>query len=353
MNTTKMKALILFGGASSRRISPEAYARRFDKSLPTQRERSLQKVRCPRCPKSVNRQHLTLHMHEAHGTPMLQLPSDNFPINRHTYYVDFPLQGLPIPCPVLNCPATPTTRNSMRRHFCMRHDPDIIIILQEGELPQCPYCNLFTWSIGPKHFATATCRTQAACVRERERVRLQVAQAKSIVFYVNGVAIDTVTEFKYLGHILSADDRDDATVSYNIKRASDAWFGMYRILSRDGANPKTMARFYLAVVQAKLLYGSETWVLSERLLQRLERFHARCARWIAHRHIRRLPDGTWECPNTADVLECCGLSPIATYIAKRKTTLLHNYAQPSSSIYQRCITSTPVGSGAHRQMWWT
>jgi hypothetical protein len=33
---------------------------------------------------------------------------------------------------------------------------------------------------------------------------------------------------------------------------------MYHILSSDGADSKTMARFYLAVVQAKLLYGSET-----------------------------------------------------------------------------------------------
>jgi hypothetical protein len=49
---------------------------------------------------------------------------------------------------------------------------------------------------------------------------------------------------------------------------------MYHILSSDGADSKTMARFYLAVVQAKLLYGSETWVLSRRLLDCLEHFHA-------------------------------------------------------------------------------
>ena len=126
---------------------------------------------------------------------------------------------------------------------------------------------------------------------------------------------------------------------------------MHRILSADGADALAMARLYLAVVQAKLLFGSETWVLSERALGRLERFHARCARYIARRHIRKLPDGTWLCPPTNEVLDQCGLSPIATYIAKRKTTLLNNYAIPSSSLYRQCITSTPVGSGARRQMW--
>ena len=70
-----------------------------------------------------------------------------------------------------------------------------------------------------------------------------------IVFYINGIALDNVTEFKYLGCIISADDRDDAAVSYNIKKETKAWYGMQRILSADGADPHTMARFYLAVVQ--------------------------------------------------------------------------------------------------------
>jgi hypothetical protein len=55
---------------------------------------------------------------------------------------------------------------------------------------------------------------------------------------------------------------------------------LYHILSSDGADSKTMARFYLAMVQAKLLYGSETWVLSRRLLDRLKHFHARSMRTL-------------------------------------------------------------------------
>jgi hypothetical protein len=175
----------------------------------------------------------------------------------------------------------------------------------------------------------------------------------NVVFYVDGTPIDNVTEYKYLGRIMSADDQDTAAVSFNIKKASKAWFQMYRVLSRQTADPRVMARFYLAVVQAKLLYGSETWVLSQSLLRRLETFHARCARTLAHRHIHPNPDGTWEHPPTDEVLERCGLSPISTYIAKRKTRLLESYATTESQLYTICIASTPVGSGSHRQMWWT
>ena len=126
---------------------------------------------------------------------------------------------------------------------------------------------------------------------------------------------------------------------------------MRRILCRDGADSHTMARFYLAVVQAKLLYGSETWVISQRALDRLEHFHARCVRAIVHRYIRRQPNGTWVHPSTDTVLADCGLSSLATYIAQRKTRLLETYAKSESTTYQRCITSTPIGSGVHRQMW--
>jgi hypothetical protein len=205
---------------------------------------------------------------------------------------------------------------------------------------------------GPKHFATRACQTQAARFVECDWLARQAIQATNLVFYVGKVPLENVTEYKYLGHPLPADDSDNAAVSLNISKATQTWFGMYRILSSDGADSKTMACFYLAVVQAKLLYGSKTWVLSRRLLDQLECFHAQCARYIAHCHIHRLPDNTWEYPPTLEVFDACSLSTIETYIAKCKTTLLNHYAQSHSALYHCCITSTPIGSGAHHQMCW-
>ena len=40
-------------------------------------------------------------------------------------------------------------------------------------------------------------------------------------------------------------------------------------MKREGANAKTMAKFYLAVVQAVLLYGSESWTIKKRDWRRL------------------------------------------------------------------------------------
>jgi hypothetical protein len=49
-----------------------------------------------------------------------------------------------------------------------------------------------------------------------------------------------------------------------------------KLLCREGAKPETMAKFYLAVVQAVLLYGADTWIVSKRAINRLRSFHHRC-----------------------------------------------------------------------------
>ena len=113
-----------------------------------------------------------------------------------------------------------------------------------------------------------------------------------------------------------------------------------------------MARFYLAVIQAVLLYGSESWVISQQSRKHLETFHNRCARHMAHRHIRFV-SGVWEHPSTTEVLDCCRLSPILTYIAQRKERLLHTYAAPCSPSFWSCLEwgSHNICSN-HHPKWW-
>ena len=134
-------------------------------------------------------------------------------------------------------------------------------------------------------------------------------------------------------------------ISRMLGHGGDEWYA-------NGIRCRTLARFYITIVQAVLLYGSEMWVLSQRSRRHLDTFHHRCARFMANKHIRQLPSGEWITPHSDDVLEQCGLSPISTYIAKRKTRLLHNYAEPYSPSYRQCMTSAPVVNPHHRLEWW-
>ena len=75
-----------------------------------------------------------------------------------------------------------------------------------------------------QNFASATCciaHNLLESLLEHEQITRQAAQAKDIIFYTNGTTLDYMTEFKYLGHIFSA-DWDDAAVLYNIKKTTKA-----------------------------------------------------------------------------------------------------------------------------------
>ena len=51
------------------------------------------------------------------------------------------------------------------------------------------------------------------------------------------------------------------------------WGRLGTLIQREGAYPKVMESFYRAVVQAIILYGSETWVLLESMAKIIEGTH--------------------------------------------------------------------------------
>ena len=59
----------------------------------------------------------------------------------------------------------------------------------------------------------------------------------------------------------------------NIKKARGRWRQVAQILAREGATTGTMAYFYKAIVQAVLLYGSESWVLTQKMWKAVKSFH--------------------------------------------------------------------------------
>ena len=133
--------------------------------------------------------------------------------------------------------------------------------------------------------------------------------------------LHTHTSFKYFGCIISVDDNNLPAILSNIRQAHQRWGQISWLLIRDGASSRAMGYFYKAIVQAILLYGSETWVPADRMLKLLNSFHHKCARHIAQDPIRLQPDGTWHTPRSHLVLEQCGLHSMADYIQRRKDTI--------------------------------
>ena len=113
-----------------------------------------------------------------------------------------------------------------------------------------------------------------------------------VKIYVNGKQIERVREFKYLGQIISEDDDDLKCIESQIKKARSRWWRMAKILKHEGANARVMAKFYIATIQAILLYGSKSWVLTKKNLQKLNSFHLRAIQHMTGEHIRKKQDDT-------------------------------------------------------------
>jgi hypothetical protein len=126
---------------------------------------------------------------------------------------------------------------------------------------------------------------------------------------------------------------------------------MGQVLLGENTSPRVAAKFYKAVVQAVLLYGSETWNLTKAALARLEGFHIRAAYKMARVHRpKKGAHGLWQYPKSADVLEECGMRSIAEYIRVRRQTIAVNVA--NRLILEACRQGNRQSGSMPRQWWW-
>ena len=108
---------------------------------------------------------------------------------------------------------------------------------------------------------------------------------------------------------------------------------------------------YKVVVQAVLLYSSETWVLSMTALASLEGFHIRAGWRMAVRHKPwRGPGHGWIYPKSKDVLEECRMSTLAEYILVcRQTIAVYMATRP---ILTNCRQGKHKREAVPHRWWW-
>ena len=175
--------------------------------------------------------------------------------------------------------------------------------------------------------------------------------AEKAEFFVNGKKIERVHRFKYLGRWL--DDRDDDTYAIvdNIRKARNQWNCLARILKREGANAVCMGRFYLVVVQAVLLYGSDSWTITEGNLKRIRSFHNRAVRYLTGKHSCKRNE-IWEYPNHQELCKETGILPIEKYIERRRGTLRRYLETNRKDLLTKATQCKPHKHHPRKVLWW-
>ena len=159
-------------------------------------------------------------------------------------------------------------------------------------------------------------------------------------------------EFKYLGRILADNDRDSNCIEFNIKKARQHWNSIARLLKREGASASIMAKFYITIVQAVLLYGADSWAVSNRDLNKLQSFHRRALRYMSGSHIKKNVDGSWHYPDHETLLQKCNLCSIEVYLERRRNTLWRFLENNRPELLENSKNCRRHNKDVNKVLWW-
>lgn len=342
--------MIVRGPAAPRALTQSSYdkIRKKKKGKVSHIEWRKKRVECRICGKVMQNASLKRHMKQQHGEQ-----GDVYICREIEEARDYTMKvtkGRFNKCPIVGCSGGGKDKYGIYRHFCLRHPTANIQIEGDGILPKCELCGMRTKNV-EKHKKSPTCLKARKRRGNEIRQDLQ-AEAEKVEFRVNGKKLKRVKEFRYLGRILTENDNDTRCITDNLSKARLRWGQIAKLLKREGAGAKCMGKFYLAVVQSVLLYGAESWVISNRDMLRLRSFHRRAVRYMNNDHIRKVGEGQWETPDHSQLELNCGLFSIETYIERKRGTLRKYLEEFRADLLREAEVEARHSQDAHKILWW-
>ncbi|XP_073841258.1 uncharacterized protein [Musca autumnalis] len=143
---------------------------------------------------------------------------------------------------------------------------------------------------------------------------------------VNGINIEDVNTFCYLGSVISAHGGSEDDIVARINKARAAFQALHKTWRSNNISRKTKLRIFDSSVKSVLLYGSSTWGTTQSNMKKLQTFINGCLKRILHIF--------W--PNvisTNELLTITNNIPVEEEIKKRKWTWIgHILRRPDNDI---------------------
>ncbi len=293
-------------------------------------------MQCHQCNKMMTASSLCRHLADQHEVYQQVVVVEELLVARAgvTYYVHPDLGGR-LKCPAPGCAGKPRGGWMLWRHFRDLHPLDKVVVSTEGYFPRCERCAMQVNPAYPKHIRMQECQTGVERKLQRESA-VHLALALRRQFSAHEDVLEHVEVFKYLGCLLAQDNNDAQAIRQQLQKARGVWARVGQVLRGENTAPWIAAKFYKAVVQAVLLYGSKTWNLTKSALAGLEGFHVRAAYKMAREHRpKKGANRDRVYPKTADVLEECGMVTISVYIQScRQTITMYVATRP---VFEACM----------------
>jgi hypothetical protein len=349
-NVKKTQTMICTPGRIQTQLPAASYTR-MREGLTTVEEWESRKVQCHQCNKMMAASSLHRHLANQHKVyQQVVVAEELLGARAGATYHAHPELGGGLKCPVPGCAGKLHGGWMIQRHFRDLHPLDKVVVSTKGYFLRCERCAMQVNPAYPRHIWTQECQTGVERKLQRElAVRLALALRRQ--FSIHGDVLERIEVFNYLGRLLAQDDDDAQAIRQQLQKAQGVWARVGQVLRGENTAPRIAAKFYKAVVQAVLLYGSETWNLTNSALARLEGFHVCAAYKMARKHRpKRGANGVWVYPTMADILEECGMATIAAYIQSRRQTIAVYVA--TRPVFKACMEGKRRQGLMPRQWWW-
>ena len=97
---------------------------------------------------------------------------------------------------------------------------------------------------------------------------------------INGICVENVDKFTYLGSVITAEGEVEADINSRIGKAGTAFRNLQSIWRSRNITESLKVKLLQSVVLPTCLYASETWKISVKSGKRLDAFQQRCLRRI-------------------------------------------------------------------------
>ena len=183
-------------------------------------------------------------------------------------------------------------------------------------------------------------------IQKTKEMRIGVRQQESLELH--GEAIERVSEFTYLGSIISDTGGTDEDITARIRKAQSTFSMLMPVWKEKCIRLQTKLRIFNTNVKSALLYGSETWRSTKLLIKKLQTFINKC--------LRKILNIRWpEVISNEELWERTQQSRIEESIKRRKWKWIgHTLRKPENNITRSALEWNPQGSrrrGRPKQSW--
>ena len=190
------------------------------------------------------------------------------------------------------------------------------------------------------------------------QVGLNIHKGKTKVLRMNAASTDPVTlegnaleeveTFTYLGSVINKRGGTDADVRARIGKARVAFLQLKNIWSSRVLSSRTKIRLFNSNVKMVLLYGAETWRITNTTINKVQTFVNNCLRRILQIH---WPDTI----SNSELWEKTQQRPVEEEIRRRRWAWIgHSLRKPVTSTTRQALTWNPQGKrrrGRPRNTW--